>query len=375
MKFKREAFFGKMCRVMYQAFGLDEENQTRNLVRKEEEVFDAWRLWARKKQENRALVASASEAREARVRAAVFAFLKKRVAKRIALLRVKKVLLHRLRNTFVEARVSTEQMGLTNKIGLYVLNHFESKTKKRILSEWSELVGKDLELKAFSQKRALRIKAECFIEIKQRLVHKLMQRRHQMAILDHFSAGSAENLHRFSKLFLLLSFQYKEQDEGLGKLFGVEDPRKYKGLYQSEGVSSIGLTQVSAESGARVCQTVLAKYVFDKWRLLLRQMKEKRRKRIVASLFLSRTLQAKALKSWSDRTKYKAKKREILMAGDELYHEQLMKRALRVLLEYGEVRKNKRQLTGIGSEFRQIKEEQTKHKILLTWFNLSLRQP
>ena len=61
--------------------------------------------------------------------------------------------------------------------------------------------------------------------------------------------------------------------------------------------------------GVKMCSTVLAKYIFDKWKLTLPKLKRKREMHEKAYQFLETSLKEKAFDGWSNRMNIKKKER------------------------------------------------------------------
>jgi hypothetical protein len=64
----------------------------------------------------------------------------------------------------------------------------------------------------------------------------------------------------------------------------------------------------------------------------------------------------------------------LLDYGREFYCENLLKRALEVLTEYKQKRQSKQQLNSIGHELLNIKQSQHQHRLLVTWYDLTLER-
>lgn len=121
-----------------------------------------------------------------------------------------------------------------------------------------------------------------------------------------------------------------------------------------------------------MCQTVLAKYVIEKWKLSLPELqKRRRRKQQAEKQFIGASMQ-KVFSHWRHATSIKSKKRALLDYGREFYCENLLKKALEVLTEYKQKRQSKQQLNSIGQELLNIKQSQHQHRLLVTWYDLTL---
>ena len=107
--------------------------------------------------------------------------------------------------------------------------------------------------------------------------------------------------------------------------------------------------------GVKMCSTVLAKYIFDKWKLALPIFKYKRALREKASTQFERSLKEKVFEGWSNRMNIKKKERQLIIFGREFFDECVLKRAFGILLEYKEKRKNINQLKSIGNELHTIR--------------------
>jgi len=123
-----------------------------------------------------------------------------------------------------------------------------------------------------------------------------------------------------------------------------------------------------------MCQTVLAKYVIEKWKLSLPELqKRRRRKQQAEQQFIGASMQ-KVFSQWRHATSIKSKKRALLDYGREFYCENLLKKALEVLAEYKQKRQSKQQLNSIGHELLNIKQSQHQHRLLVTWYDLTLER-
>lgn len=125
--------------------------------------------------------------------------------------------------------------------------------------------------------------------------------------------------------------------------------------------------------GVKLCSTVMAKYVFDKWRLVIPRLQEKRAKFEKAYNFHERTLKEKVIDGWSNRVNIKVKERQLINFGREFFDECLLKRCFKIILEYKNRRKNIKQLKSIGDELKLIRLTQKIHKTLVTWYDLTVQ--
>ena len=122
----------------------------------------------------------------------------------------------------------------------------------------------------------------------------------------------------------------------------------------------------------RLCPTVLAKYVFEKWKLNLIVIRQRNRHNQSAREQLSFTTLSKTFTAWKTRASIRAKEKRLLEHGREFYNEVLQKKAFEVLLDYMHKRHNIRQLNAIGDELRSIRQAQDLHKRLVRWYDATV---
>jgi hypothetical protein len=172
----------------------------------------------------------------------------------------------------------------------------------------------------------------------------------------------------FSKAFLLLSHEYPEEEAGSASRVG-----NLLLNYSDKMQSQYGSIEDTSQ-GVKMCQTVLAKYVVEKWKLSLPELRMRRRMKEQADkLFIGASLQ-KVFCNWRHATSIKSKKRALLDYGREYYSENLLKNAMEVLAEYKQKRHSKHQLSSVGQELLNIKQSQHQHRLLVTWYDLTLER-
>ena len=95
---------------------------------------------------------------------------------------------------------------------------------------------------------------KAFMSLKENLIKCQEFKLNQIKILNHFSQKKPEVLQMFSKAFMSLNVESKELEQRS---------------------ISLDLLSYTDDNMVNMCQTVLGKYVFDKWRLALPIIKKK----------------------------------------------------------------------------------------------------
>lgn len=169
------------------------------------------------------------------------------------------------------------------------------------------------------------------MSLKENLILKNEDKLKQIQIIQHFSNKRPQNLHMFSKAFLHMNYDHSESD-----------------------VQSMGT--IDSTRSVKLCATVLAKYVIEKWKLAVPIMKIQNQKRTLAIEHNLSRLQYQAFQSWRHLSSVKNKKRALLDYGREFYQENLLKHAMEALIEYKNKRQNKEILKNIAHELQSIKK-------------------
>jgi len=112
-----------------------------------------------------------------------------------------------------------------------------------------------------------------------------------------------------------------------------------------------------------LCNSVLAKYIFEKWRRSLPNLKVKNRNNKIANSLLSVNYGVRVLQALTRNMKEKKIKRNC----QHIYASKIKSAAFESLANYTSYRADKRGIREIGEEFAMIRGYKIAHQLFTVW--------